>query len=289
MRRSWIALLVAFGMAGCGGMSDEERFSLTTPGTDDLVVREIEGSAKPPPKKVTPGEVKVIRGWANALRAGRVKQAADFFAVPSTVFDGTNPTRPLPNLNAVRQFNRGLPCGAQLVDAVRGRGWFVIATFRLTDPAAVRRRGQSGAHGVPDREAPHRAVAAPAGPDLAARRQPDLLAGFALKGTWPFRCKTRASCSVGEPGFGVESCLGVAIRPLDRMLRGIPARPALSPPYPAAVDVRPSGTAAGGTTCSGPRSRPVFPRAGEGTRTPGLRLTRSLLYQLSYSGAGGRV
>jgi hypothetical protein len=133
MRRSGIALLVAFGMAGCGGMSDEERFSLTTPGTDDLVVREIEGSAKPPPKKVTPGEVKVIRGWANALRAGRVKQAADFFAVPSTVFDGTNPTRPLPNLNAVRQFNRGLPCGAQLVDAVRGRGWFVIATFRLTE------------------------------------------------------------------------------------------------------------------------------------------------------------
>lgn len=26
--------------------------------------------------------------------------------------------------------------------------------------------------------------------------------------------------------------------------------------------------------------------AGEGTRTPGLRLTRTLLYQLSYSGPG---
>jgi hypothetical protein len=133
MRRSWIAPLVVFGMAGCGGMSDEERFSLTTPGSDDVVVREIEGSAKPPPKKVTAAEVKVIRGWANALRAGRVNQAADYFAVPSRVYDGTNPLRPLPSLNAVRQFNRGLPCGAQLVDTMRGRGWFVIATFRLTE------------------------------------------------------------------------------------------------------------------------------------------------------------
>ncbi len=30
-------------------------------------------------------------------------------------------------------------------------------------------------------------------------------------------------------------------------------------------------------------------RAGEGTRTPGLRFTRALLYQLSYSGTGLRV
>jgi len=132
MRRSWIAPLVTFGLVGCGSMSDAERFSLTTPGSDDIVVREVEGSAKPPPKKPTPAEVNVIRGWADALRAGRVNKAADFFAVPSTVYDGTNPRRPLPNLDAVRQFNRGLPCGAQLVDAVRGQGWFVIATFRLT-------------------------------------------------------------------------------------------------------------------------------------------------------------
>jgi hypothetical protein len=132
MRRSWIAPLVCLGLAGCGSMSDEERFSLTTPGTDDLVVREIEGSAKPPPDTPTRAEVKVIRGWADALREGRMKQAADFFAVPARVLDGTNPLRELPDRGAVRQFNRGLPCGAQLVDAVRGEGWFVRATFRLT-------------------------------------------------------------------------------------------------------------------------------------------------------------
>jgi hypothetical protein len=133
MRRWWIAPLVVLGVAGCGSMSDEERFSLTTPGTDDVIVREIEGSAKPPPDKPTRAEVKVIRGWAAALRAGRVKEAADFFAVPARVLDGTNPLRELQNRGAVREFNRGLPCGAELVEAVRGEGWFVRARFRLTE------------------------------------------------------------------------------------------------------------------------------------------------------------
>jgi hypothetical protein len=132
MRRSWIALLAVIGLAGCGGMSDDERFSLTTPGTDDLVVREVEGSAKPPPSKPTRAEVRVIRGWADALRAGEVNRAAAFFAIPARVLDGTNPLRELPNLTAVREFNRGLPCGAQLVETERGEGKFVIATFRLT-------------------------------------------------------------------------------------------------------------------------------------------------------------
>lgn len=145
MRRSWIAPLLAFGLAGCGSMSDSERFALTTPGTDDIPVREVAGSAKAPPKKPTKGEVRVIRGWANALRAGRVTKAADFFAVPAFVFDGTNPRRQLPNLNAVREFNRGLPCGAQLVEAVRGQGWFVIATFRLTERSGPGARPCDGA------------------------------------------------------------------------------------------------------------------------------------------------
>jgi hypothetical protein len=145
MRRSWIAPLVALGLAGCGSMSDAERFSLTTPGTDELVVREIEGSAKPPPKKPTRAEVKVIRGWADALRAGKMDRAASFFAVPARVFDGTNPLRELSDRGAVRQFNRGLPCGAELVEAVRGEGWFVRATFRLTERSGPGAQPCSGA------------------------------------------------------------------------------------------------------------------------------------------------
>jgi hypothetical protein len=146
MRRlAWIAPLLVLGFAGCGGMSDSERFSLTTPGTDDLVVREVDGSAKPPPDRPTRAEVKVIRGWADALRAGQVNKAADFFAIPARVLDGTNPLRELPNRGAVREFNRGLPCGAQLVEAVRGQGWFVRATFRLTQREGPGARPCSGA------------------------------------------------------------------------------------------------------------------------------------------------
>jgi hypothetical protein len=134
MRRlAWIAPLLALGLGACGSSSDSERFSLTTPGTDDLVVREIEGSETPRRGKPTRDEVSVIRGWADALRAGRVNQAARFFAVPTIVLDGANPQRTLPNMRAVRNFNRGLPCGARLVKTVRGKGSFVVATFRLTE------------------------------------------------------------------------------------------------------------------------------------------------------------
>jgi len=132
MRRlAWIAPLVVLGLSGCGSGSDAERFSLTTPGTDDVVVRE--GGERPRRGKPTRDEVSVIRGWADALRAGDVRRAARFFAIPTVVLDGTNPQRTLPNMQAVRTFNRGLPCGARLVRTARGRGSLVVATFRLTE------------------------------------------------------------------------------------------------------------------------------------------------------------
>ena len=133
MRRlAWIAPLVALGMSACGSASDAERFSLTTPGTDDMVVREVGPSQKVRRGKPRPAEVRVIRGWADALRTGHVNQAARFFAVPVTVLDGVNPLRQLPTRAAVREFNRGLPCGARLVNTERGENSLVIATFTLT-------------------------------------------------------------------------------------------------------------------------------------------------------------
>jgi hypothetical protein len=148
MRRlAWIAPLLALGIGACGSTSDAERFRLTTPGTEDMVVREVEGSAKPRRGKPTAGEVRVIRGWADALRTGHVNQAARFFAVPATVFDGTNELRKLSDVAEVRSFNRALPCGARLVDTVRGQGSFVIATFRLTKrtgPGARHCLGEGG-------------------------------------------------------------------------------------------------------------------------------------------------
>jgi hypothetical protein len=133
MRRlAWIAPLLALGLSACGSGNDADRFSLTTPGTDDMVVREIEGSAKPRRGKPRPAEVRVIRGWADALRTGHVNQAAQFFAVPVTVLDGVSPQRRLEDRAAVLEFNRGLPCGAKLVKTERGEDSLVLATFTLT-------------------------------------------------------------------------------------------------------------------------------------------------------------
>jgi hypothetical protein len=125
MRRtaSIAAVLLAVGLGACGSSGDD-RSEQRTPDAEDgeFGVRE-----------PSDGEVEVIRGWADALRAGHVEEASQFFALPSIVADGTNPVRPLEDLIAVRQFNRGLPCGARLEETERGPASFVIAKFRLTE------------------------------------------------------------------------------------------------------------------------------------------------------------
>jgi hypothetical protein len=136
MRRvAWIAPLVAVGAAAGGcGTSDADRFSLRTPGSDDVVVREIDaGVPKVRHGKPTRSEVRVIRGWADALRAGHVKEASRFFAVPVKVLDGTNPLRTLDDHAAVVDFNRRLPCGAKVVGTKRGQNSLVLTTFELTE------------------------------------------------------------------------------------------------------------------------------------------------------------
>ena len=73
----------------------------------------------------------VIRGWADALRHGRVERAVGYFAIPSVVSNGTAPIR-LTSRADVRFFNRTLPCGAKVIRA-EDTGAFVVATFRLTE------------------------------------------------------------------------------------------------------------------------------------------------------------
>ncbi|UUY04860.1 hypothetical protein LRS13_04835 [Svornostia abyssi] len=80
----------------------------------------------------------VIRTWADTLRAGDVEGAADRFAVPSQVANGTAPER-LTTRAAVESFNASLPCGARLQGTQDGEDGFVVATFVLTA-----RRGGTG-------------------------------------------------------------------------------------------------------------------------------------------------
>ncbi len=75
--------------------------------------------------------VRVIDEWVKALSAGDVSGAADLFAIPSVVENGTPPIRLAMHADAVA-FNRSLPCGAELVRA-RPEGRFVVATFRLAE------------------------------------------------------------------------------------------------------------------------------------------------------------
>jgi hypothetical protein len=73
----------------------------------------------------------VIRDWADTLRAGDVGGAAEFFALPSTVSNGTPPIV-LRTRSEVRSFNRALPCGARLLRTSSSAG-FTTAVFRLTE------------------------------------------------------------------------------------------------------------------------------------------------------------
>jgi hypothetical protein len=104
-----LAALGALALAGCGGSSEESSI----------------------PGRADPESVEVIGDWADDLRSGDIKAASDHFEVPSVVQNGTPPIR-LANRREVEEFNRSLPCGAELTAAER-KGRFVIATFELTE------------------------------------------------------------------------------------------------------------------------------------------------------------
>jgi hypothetical protein len=137
--------LLALVLAACGG-STPDRFDLRTPGTRTGVLPAAtlappptatptpKGKAKPKPKpkpaKVTREERRVIKGWADALRAGRVNAASAYFSIPSVV---VNPGPLFLTSRAqIVGFNRGLPCGAKLLTTRRGPQHAVLGTFRLT-------------------------------------------------------------------------------------------------------------------------------------------------------------
>jgi hypothetical protein len=75
--------------------------------------------------------VAVIDEWVRTLREGDVVGAAELFALPSVVQNGTPPIRLDTRAEAI-DFNRSLPCGAELLGASR-LGPLIAATFRLTE------------------------------------------------------------------------------------------------------------------------------------------------------------
>jgi len=105
------SLLIALALSACGSGSD-------------LETREIPGDADQ-------AQAEVIDQWAMALTGGDIEAAAEFFALPSVAENG--PIRvEIEDLDDARRFNASLPCGAQLIEAVR-EDEFTLATFRLTE------------------------------------------------------------------------------------------------------------------------------------------------------------
>jgi hypothetical protein len=109
-----IAVLAALGVVALSGCGSSGKDSDTT----------IPGGADP-------DTVQVIKRWADELRAGDVIAASERFAIPSVVQNGT-PAFRLTDRRGVEAFNRSLPCGAKLTEAI-STGKFTIATFELTE------------------------------------------------------------------------------------------------------------------------------------------------------------
>jgi hypothetical protein len=125
------ALLAALALpaSGCFGGGEDEGGGAARP----TPTAQAGGSSVPAPE-TTPeaGADDVVRAWADTLRRGDVRGAAEYFAVPSTVSNGTAPLR-LRSREEVERFNRALPCGAKVIATDAAPHGFVIATFRLTE------------------------------------------------------------------------------------------------------------------------------------------------------------
>jgi hypothetical protein len=116
-----IALASILGVAVLSGCGSSGKDDTTIPGGADA------------------GTVQVIKSWADELRAGDIAAASKRFAIPAVVQNGTPPLR-LTTPEEVEAFNRSLPCGAKLTDAV-AVDRFTIATFELTERPGAGRCG----------------------------------------------------------------------------------------------------------------------------------------------------
>jgi hypothetical protein len=95
-----------------------------------------QGSSRPreatSSRAVSAAAVAVIKGWSDALRAGRVTAAAAYFHLPSVFFTGSGPPLELRTLKQAETANAALPCGARFISA-HLQGPYVNVLFRLTD------------------------------------------------------------------------------------------------------------------------------------------------------------
>src|SRR3954452_5560153 len=108
-----LAALILLVLSGCGGDGGSSDHTSSIAGNADA------------------DAVRVIKDWADELRAGDVSAATDRFSIPTVVQNGTAPLT-LTNRREIEGFNQSLPCGAILTAAISS-GRYTIATFKLTE------------------------------------------------------------------------------------------------------------------------------------------------------------
>ena len=114
------------------------RHPITSPPTPAPLVNPNRPLPSPGPTGVraAPGAVSVIRAWSDALRRGDVRGAAQYFALPSVMINGTDSAGQalvitIATAAQAQAANSTLPCGARLISADQ-RGRYVNALFLLT-------------------------------------------------------------------------------------------------------------------------------------------------------------
>jgi hypothetical protein len=93
----------------------------------------------------SPSGADVVKAWTDAVRAGHYAEAADLFALPAVIANGTPKVR-VSERSEVDAFNRALPCGAVLLDVRPSGDGYLLATFRLVDGPGGRDCGSGTGH-----------------------------------------------------------------------------------------------------------------------------------------------
>lgn len=134
MRRALPVAVLTLAVAGCGG-GDDAKNGGARQAAPPAAQPEPPASADPAPRGRPAPEAatKVIRRWADTLRAGDEAGAARIFALPSLVqIAPGGPVARITMRSEALTFQRLLPCGAKLISAT-ARGRYADARFRLSN------------------------------------------------------------------------------------------------------------------------------------------------------------
>jgi hypothetical protein len=146
--RAFVLVLgAALTLAACGGSTAAHSTSASSQPAASSATRtapkkDYSNYYPPGTHKASRQAVAVITHWSDELRAGHVRRAASYFAVPAIVQNATPPLK-LTSRHDVLEFNRALPCGAHVVKTLAGHR-YTVATFVLTERPGSNGCGATG-------------------------------------------------------------------------------------------------------------------------------------------------